>query len=171
MAIIPGKAREMSEALLSDGRVRALSFTGSTEVGKELMVLAAKHVTKLGLELGGHAPFLVFDDANIDLAVAGALGSKFRNAGQTCICANRIYVQSGIHDRFVEALAAKTAQLKVGDGFARGRGHRAARGRPRGGQGGGARRGRRGERRHGSRSAATGSPPATGTRTGSTRPP
>ena len=120
VAIIPGKAREMSEALLSDGRVRALSFTGSTEVGKELMVLAAKHVTRLGLELGGHAPFLVFDDANIDLAVAGALGSKFRNAGQTCICANRIYVQSGIHDRFVEALAAKAAQLKVGDGFGEG---------------------------------------------------
>ena len=79
-----------------------------------------QHVTKLGLELGGHAPFLVFDDANIDLAVAGALGSKFRNAGQTCICANRIYVQSGIHDRFVEALAAKTASLKVGDGFGEG---------------------------------------------------
>jgi len=118
--ILPGKAREMSEALLSDGRVRALSFTGSTEVGKQLMVLAAQHVTKLGLELGGHAPFLVFDDANIDLAVAGALGSKFRNAGQTCICANRIYVQSGIHDRFVEALAEKTAQLKVGDGFGEG---------------------------------------------------
>jgi len=120
VAIIPGKAREMSEALLSDGRVRALSFTGSTEVGKELIALSAKHVTKLGLELGGHAPFLVFDDANLDLAVAGAMGSKFRNAGQTCICANRIYVQAGIHDRFVEALAAKTAQLKVGDGFAEG---------------------------------------------------
>lgn len=115
--VIPGAAKEMAEALLSDGRVRALSFTGSTEVGKELMVLAAQHVTKLGLELGGHAPFLVFDDANIDLAVAGALGSKYRNAGQTCICANRIYVQSGIHDRFVAALAEKSAQLKVGDGF------------------------------------------------------
>jgi succinate-semialdehyde dehydrogenase/glutarate-semialdehyde dehydrogenase len=118
--VIPGAAKEMAEALLSDGRVRALSFTGSTEVGKELMVLAAQHVTKLGLELGGHAPFLVFDDANIDLAVAGALGSKYRNAGQTCICANRIYVQSGIHDRFVEALAAKSASLKVGDGFEEG---------------------------------------------------
>ena len=118
--VIPGRAKEMAEALLSDGRVRALSFTGSTEVGKELMVLAAQHVTKLGLELGGHAPFLVFDDANIDLAVAGALGSKYRNAGQTCICANRIYVQSGIHDRFVAALAEKSASLKVGDGFGEG---------------------------------------------------
>jgi succinate-semialdehyde dehydrogenase/glutarate-semialdehyde dehydrogenase len=115
--VIPGSAKEIAQALLSDGRVRALSFTGSTEVGKELMVMAAQHVTKLGLELGGHAPFLVFDDANIDLAVAGALGSKYRNAGQTCICANRIYVQSGIHDRFVAALAEKSAQLKVGDGF------------------------------------------------------
>ncbi len=115
--VIPGRAREMAEALLSDGRVRALSFTGSTEVGKQLMVLAARHVTRLGLELGGHAPFLVFDDANLDLAVAGAIGSKFRNAGQTCICANRIFVQSGIHDRFVEALAARAGTLKVGDGF------------------------------------------------------
>ncbi|MFN8622231.1 MAG: NAD-dependent succinate-semialdehyde dehydrogenase [Chloroflexota bacterium] len=115
--IIPGKAREMSEALLADARVRALSFTGSTEVGKQLMVLAANHVTKLGLELGGHAPFLIFDDADIDKAVAGALGSKYRNAGQTCICANRIYVQAGIHDRFVAALAEKSKQLKVGDGF------------------------------------------------------
>jgi succinate-semialdehyde dehydrogenase/glutarate-semialdehyde dehydrogenase len=115
--VLPGSAKEIAQALLSDGRVRALSFTGSTEVGKELMVMAAQHVTKLGLELGGHAPFLVFDDANIDLAVAGALGSKYRNAGQTCICANRIYVQSGIHDRFVAALAEKSAQLKVGDGF------------------------------------------------------
>jgi succinate-semialdehyde dehydrogenase / glutarate-semialdehyde dehydrogenase len=118
--VLPGKAREMAEALLSDGRVRAVSFTGSTEVGKELMVLASRHVTRLGLELGGHAPFLVFDDADVDRAVAGALGSKFRNAGQTCICANRIYVQSGIHDRFVEALAAKTQALVVGDGFGAG---------------------------------------------------
>jgi succinate-semialdehyde dehydrogenase/glutarate-semialdehyde dehydrogenase len=115
--IIPGKAAEISEALLSDARVRALSFTGSTEVGKRLMVLAAEHVTRLGLELGGHAPVLVFDDADLDLAVAGALASKYRNAGQTCICANRIYVQAGIHDRFVEALVAASESLSVGDGF------------------------------------------------------
>lgn len=115
--VLPGKARAIAATLLADPRVRALSFTGSTEVGKELMVMAAQHVTKLGLELGGHAPALVFDDADLDAAVAGAMASKFRNAGQTCICANRVYVQSGIHDRFVAALAAATAGLSVGDGF------------------------------------------------------
>lgn len=115
--VVPGRADEIAEALLADARVRALSFTGSTQVGKRLMVLAAQHVTKLGLELGGHAPVLVFDDADIDLAVAGALASKYRNAGQTCICANRVYVQGGIHDRFVAALAAASQALSVGDGF------------------------------------------------------
>ena len=115
--VVPGKADEIAETLLADARVRALSFTGSTEVGKRLMVLAAQHVTRLGLELGGHAPVLVFDDADIDLAVAGALASKYRNAGQTCICANRVYVQAGIHDRFVEALSAASQALSVGDGF------------------------------------------------------
>ncbi len=115
--VLPGKAAAIAEALLGDERVRALSFTGSTEVGKRLMVLAAEHVTRLGLELGGHAPVLVFDDADLDLAVAGALASKYRNAGQTCICANRVYVQAGIHDRFVEALTAASEALSVGDGF------------------------------------------------------
>ena len=115
--IITGKAGDIAEALLADARVRALSFTGSTAVGKRLMVLAAQHVTRLGLELGGHAPVLVFDDADLDLAVAGALASKYRNAGQTCICANRVYVQGGIHDRFVEALSAASEALTVGDGF------------------------------------------------------
>jgi succinate-semialdehyde dehydrogenase / glutarate-semialdehyde dehydrogenase len=115
--IVTGRAAEIAETLLADARVRALSFTGSTEVGKRLMVLAAAHVTRLGLELGGHAPVLVFDDADIDLAVAGALAAKYRNAGQTCIAANRIYVQAGIHDRFVDALAAAFRQLSVGDGF------------------------------------------------------
>jgi len=81
------------------------------------MVLAAEHVTRLGLELGGHAPVLVFDDADLELAVAGALASKYRNAGQTCICANRVYVQSGIHDRFVEALSTASEALSVGDAF------------------------------------------------------
>jgi succinate-semialdehyde dehydrogenase/glutarate-semialdehyde dehydrogenase len=115
--VVPGKADAIAETLLSDARVRALSFTGSTEVGKRLMVLAAEHVTRLGLELGGHAPVLVFDDADLDLAVAGALASKYRNAGQTCICANRVYVQAGIHDRFIEALTVASEALTVGDGF------------------------------------------------------
>jgi succinate-semialdehyde dehydrogenase/glutarate-semialdehyde dehydrogenase len=115
--VVPGRARVIAETLLADSRVRALSFTGSTEVGKRLMVLAAEHVTRLGLELGGHAPVLVFDDADLDLAVAGALASKYRNAGQTCICANRVYVQAGIHDRFVKALTAASEALSVGDGF------------------------------------------------------
>jgi succinate-semialdehyde dehydrogenase/glutarate-semialdehyde dehydrogenase len=118
--VVPGTAGVIAETLLADSRVRALSFTGSTEVGKRLMVLAAEHVTRLGLELGGHAPVLVFDDADLDLAVAGALASKYRNAGQTCICANRVYVQSGIHDRFVEALTVASEALSVGDGFAPG---------------------------------------------------
>ncbi len=118
--VISGKADVIAETLLADARVRALSFTGSTEVGKRLMVLAAEHVTRLGLELGGHAPVLVFDDADLDLAVAGALASKYRNAGQTCICANRVYVQAGIHDRFVEALTEASEGLSVGDGFAAG---------------------------------------------------
>ena len=115
--VVPGKAAPMAEALLADARVRALSFTGSTEVGKRLLELSAEHVTRLGLELGGHAPLLVFDDADLDLAVAGAMASKYRNAGQTCICANRIYAQAGIHDRFVAALTAATEAMPVGDGF------------------------------------------------------
>ena len=115
--VITGKADTIAETLLADPRLRALSFTGSTEVGKRLMVLAAEHVTRLGLELGGHAPVLVFDDADLELAVAGALASKYRNAGQTCICANRVYVQAGIHDRFVAALTRASEALSVGDGF------------------------------------------------------
>ena len=116
ISVLPGDARAISDALLGDARVRALSFTGSTEVGKDLMVKAAAHVTKIELELGGHAPFLVFDDANLDAAVAGAIGSKFRNAGQTCVCANRIYVQSGIYGPFTAALAKAVGALVVGDG-------------------------------------------------------
>ncbi len=115
--VLTGDAREISDALLSDSRVRAISFTGSTEVGKTLMAKAARHVTKIELELGGHAPLLVFDDANLDVAVAGTVATKFRNAGQTCICANRIYVQSGIYDRFAEALSVAVRSLRVGDGL------------------------------------------------------
>ncbi|MDQ0572160.1 succinate-semialdehyde dehydrogenase/glutarate-semialdehyde dehydrogenase [Variovorax paradoxus] len=97
--------------------VRHLSFTGSTEVGRILMSQCAPTVKKLSLELGGNAPFLVFDDADVDSAVEGAMASKYRNAGQTCVCANRLYVQDGIYDRFVEKFAAKVKALKVGNGF------------------------------------------------------
>jgi succinate-semialdehyde dehydrogenase / glutarate-semialdehyde dehydrogenase len=97
--------------------VRHISFTGSTEVGRILMAQSAPTVKKLSLELGGNAPFIVFDDADIDSAVEGALASKYRNAGQTCVCANRIYVQEGVYDQFVEKFAAKVEKLKVGNGF------------------------------------------------------
>nr|WP_236599144.1 NAD-dependent succinate-semialdehyde dehydrogenase [Ramlibacter monticola] len=97
--------------------VRHISFTGSTEVGRILMAQSAPTVKKLSLELGGNAPFLVFDDADVDSAVEGAIASKYRNAGQTCVCANRIYVQEGVHDLFVEKFAAKVKAMKVGNGF------------------------------------------------------
>lgn len=100
--------------------VRHLSFTGSTEVGRILMSQCAPTVKKLSLELGGNAPFLVFDDADVDSAVEGAMASKYRNAGQTCVCANRLYVQDGIYDSFVEKFAAKVKALKVGNGFEEG---------------------------------------------------
>ncbi|MET3917510.1 succinate-semialdehyde dehydrogenase/glutarate-semialdehyde dehydrogenase [Variovorax sp. OAS795] len=97
--------------------VRHLSFTGSTEVGRILMSQCAPTVKKLSLELGGNAPFLVFDDADVESAVEGAMASKYRNAGQTCVCANRLYVQDGIYDSFVEKFSAKVRALKVGNGF------------------------------------------------------
>jgi succinate-semialdehyde dehydrogenase/glutarate-semialdehyde dehydrogenase len=97
--------------------VRHLSFTGSTEVGRILMQQCAPTVKKLSLELGGNAPFIVFDDAHLDSAVDGAMASKYRNAGQTCVCANRIYVQDGVYDAFVEKFSAKVRALKVGNGF------------------------------------------------------
>lgn len=97
--------------------VRHISFTGSTEVGRILMAQSAPSIKKLALELGGNAPFIVFDDADIDSAVEGAMASKYRNAGQTCVCANRIYVQDGVYDQFVEKFAAKVKGLKVGNGF------------------------------------------------------
>ncbi len=98
-------------------RVRKLSFTGSTEVGKILYRQCADTVKKLTLELGGNAPLLVFDDADLDQAVAGAMASKYRNAGQTCVCANRILVQSGIYDRFAAALVEAVKKLAVGPGM------------------------------------------------------
>ncbi len=100
--------------------VRHLSFTGSTEVGRILMAQCAPTIKKLSLELGGNAPFIVFDDADIDSAVEGAMASKYRNAGQTCVCANRIYVQDGVYEQFVEKFAAKVKTLKVGNGFSEG---------------------------------------------------
>ena len=97
--------------------VRKLTFTGSTEVGRILLAQAAEQVLKCSMELGGNAPFIVFDDADLDAAAEGAMISKYRNNGQTCVCANRIYVQAGVYDAFAEKLAARAAALKVGDGF------------------------------------------------------
>ncbi|MFM2058926.1 MAG: hypothetical protein RLY71_3311 [Pseudomonadota bacterium] len=107
----------IGQVLCDSDVVRHLSFTGSTEVGRILMKQCAPTVKKLSLELGGNAPFIVFDDADIDSAVEGAMISKYRNAGQTCVCANRFYVQDGVYDQFVEKLAAKAAAMKVGNGF------------------------------------------------------
>jgi succinate-semialdehyde dehydrogenase/glutarate-semialdehyde dehydrogenase len=97
--------------------VRKLTFTGSTQVGRILLRQAAASVMKCSMELGGNAPFIVFDDADLDAAVEGAIMCKFRNNGQTCVCANRIYVQAGVYDAFAEKLTARVAQMKVGDGM------------------------------------------------------
>lgn len=118
--IVTGDAKAIGETLLSDFRVRKLSFTGSTEVGRILMRNAAQNLTRLSMELGGHAPFIVFDDADLDAAVAGAMASKYRNAGQTCVCANRFYVQEGIFKAFSARLAEAVGSLTVGDGFSDG---------------------------------------------------
>jgi succinate-semialdehyde dehydrogenase/glutarate-semialdehyde dehydrogenase len=107
----------IGKVLCDSDVVRHLSFTGSTEVGRILMKQCAPTIKKLSLELGGNAPFIVFDDADLDSAVEGAMASKYRNAGQTCVCANRIYVQAGVYEAFLEKLTAKVAALKVGNGF------------------------------------------------------
>jgi succinate-semialdehyde dehydrogenase / glutarate-semialdehyde dehydrogenase len=107
----------IGKVLCASDVVRHISFTGSTEVGRILMAQSAPTVKKLSLELGGNAPFIVFDDADVDSAVEGAIASKYRNAGQTCVCANRIYVQAGVYDAFVEKFAAKVGAMKVGNGF------------------------------------------------------
>jgi succinate-semialdehyde dehydrogenase/glutarate-semialdehyde dehydrogenase len=109
-------APAIGQVLTGDSRVRKVTFTGSTQVGKILYRQCADSVKKISLELGGNAPFIVFDDADLDAAVDGAMLCKFRNAGQTCVCANRILVQSGIHDRFVEAFAKRVKAMKVADG-------------------------------------------------------
>jgi succinate-semialdehyde dehydrogenase/glutarate-semialdehyde dehydrogenase len=108
---------EIGKVLCSSDVVRHLSFTGSTEVGRILARQCAPTVKRISLELGGNAPFIVFDDADIDAAVEGAMVSKYRNAGQTCVCANRFYVQAGVYDSFVQKLAAKAGGIKVGNGF------------------------------------------------------
>lgn len=116
--VLTGPAREIGSELCANPSVRKLSFTGSTEVGKLLMRQCADTVKKVSLELGGHAPFIVFDDADLNEAVAGAIASKFRNSGQTCVCANRFIIQKGICKTFAERLIkAVTEQLKVGNGF------------------------------------------------------
>ncbi len=116
LSVITGKASEIGSELTSNPIVKMLTFTGSTEIGKILMEQCARTVKKVGMELGGNAPFIVFDDADIDAAVAGAMASKYRNAGQTCVCANRLLVQDGIYDKFAEALAVAVNKMKVGDG-------------------------------------------------------
>jgi len=110
----------IGKVLCASDVVRHISFTGSTEVGRILMAQSAPTVKKLSLELGGNAPFIVFDDADVDSAVEGAFASKYRNAGQTCVCTNRFYVQEGVYDQFVQKFAAKVATAKVGNGFADG---------------------------------------------------
>lgn len=115
--IVTGYPQAIGGVLTESPVVRKLSFTGSTRVGKILMEQCAGTVKKLSLELGGNAPFLIFDDADLDKAVDGVMASKFRNAGQTCVCANRVYVQAGVYDAFAAKLAEKTAALSVGDGM------------------------------------------------------
>lgn len=118
--LVTGSARAIGEAWLHDSRVRKISFTGSTEVGKELMRGAADTVKKISLELGGHAPFIVMDDANIEQAVEAVIASKFRNAGQTCICTNRVYVQETVYEPFMEKMTEAVQSLKVGNGLQEG---------------------------------------------------
>ena len=118
--VVTGASSEIGAELTSNPIVRKLSFTGSTEIGKLLMEQCAGTVKKTSMELGGNAPFIVFDDAGIDSAIVGAMQSKYRNAGQTCVCANRIFAQESVYDQFTEKLAEATAALKVGDGLAEG---------------------------------------------------
>ncbi|KAG0492552.1 hypothetical protein HPP92_005950, partial [Vanilla planifolia] len=115
--VIMGNASEIGDSLLESTQVRKLTFTGSTAVGKKLMAGSANTVKKVSLELGGNAPCIVFDDAEIDVAVKGTLAAKFRNSGQTCVCANRILVQEGIYDKFVSAFSMAVQNLQVGNGL------------------------------------------------------
>ncbi|CAN7187678.1 NADP-dependent succinate-semialdehyde dehydrogenase [Duganella sp. LjRoot269] len=115
-SVVTGTPKDIGAEMTSNPTVRKLTFTGSTAVGRLLMEQSAKTIKKLSLELGGNAPFIVFDDADLDAAVEGALASKYRNAGQTCVCANRIYVQDGVYEQFAEKLVAAVGKLKVGNG-------------------------------------------------------
>ena len=114
--VITGRSTELGAEFTENPVVRKLTFTGSTEVGRKLMAQCAPTIKKLSLELGGNAPFIVFDDADLDAAVEGAIASKYRNAGQTCVCANRLYVQSGVYDEFAKKLAVAVGNLNVGNG-------------------------------------------------------
>ncbi|WP_326848770.1 NAD-dependent succinate-semialdehyde dehydrogenase [Bartonella sp. HY761] len=116
-SVVTGSAREIGKVMTDSPIIRKLTFTGSTEVGAMLYAQCAPTIKKLGLELGGNAPFIVFDDADIDAAVAGSIIAKFRNNGQTCVCANRIYVQDGVYDIFAKKLTDAIAKLKVGNGM------------------------------------------------------
>jgi len=118
--IVTGPARAIGAELTGNPDVRKFSFTGSTEVGAQLLAQCAPTIKKTSMELGGNAPFIVFDDADLDAAVTGAIASKYRNAGQTCVCANRILVQDGVYDRFAQKLVEAVGKLKVGDGFEEG---------------------------------------------------
>jgi succinate-semialdehyde dehydrogenase/glutarate-semialdehyde dehydrogenase len=120
LSVVTGTAAVIAEELTSNPVVRKISFTGSTEIGRQIMEKCAHDIKKVSLELGGNAPFIVFDDADLDAAVDGALASKFRNAGQTCVCANRLYVHDKVYDVFVDKLASAVAALKIGDGFTEG---------------------------------------------------
>jgi succinate-semialdehyde dehydrogenase/glutarate-semialdehyde dehydrogenase len=117
LSVVTGSAGQVGAELTGNPIVRKLTFTGSTEIGSQLMAQCAKDIKKVSLELGGNAPFIVFDDADLDAAVAGALMSKYRNNGQTCVCANRLYVQDGVYDVFVDKLQAAVANLKIGNGL------------------------------------------------------
>ncbi|SDN46618.1 NADP-dependent succinate-semialdehyde dehydrogenase [Pseudomonas jinjuensis] len=116
-SVVTGSAGEVGGELTGNPIVRKLTFTGSTEIGRQLMAECAKDIKKVSLELGGNAPFIVFDDADLDAAVEGALISKYRNNGQTCVCANRLYIQDGVYDAFVEKLKVAVAKLKIGNGL------------------------------------------------------
>lgn len=115
--ILSADSASIGKEFTENDKVRKLTFTGSTAVGKILMRQGADQILKLGLELGGNAPFIVFDDADLDAAVEGAMVSKYRNNGQTCVCANRLYIQAGVYDAFAKKLAEKVSAMKVGDGF------------------------------------------------------
>ncbi|MBC3478503.1 NADP-dependent succinate-semialdehyde dehydrogenase [Pseudomonas taiwanensis] len=117
LSVVTGSAGEVGGELTHNPIVRKLTFTGSTEIGRQLMAECAKDIKKVSLELGGNAPFIVFDDADLDAAVEGALVSKYRNNGQTCVCANRLYVQDGVYDAFVDKLKAAVARLNIGNGL------------------------------------------------------